>query len=90
MLSNANKQKKPVLFTSENFKKKLPNSAEVAPQSAISYQLDDFNYHFNFQNIQFQVKLCMNTDEKATKEFPALILKLIEEGGYKLDQKLQF
>ena len=32
----------------------------------------------------------MNTDEKATKEFPGLILKLIEEGGYKLDQKLQF
>ena len=32
----------------------------------------------------------MNTDEKATKEFPELILKLIEEGGYKLDQKLQF
>ena len=38
MPSNENKEKKkkPVLFTSENFKKKLPTSAEMAPFSAIS------------------------------------------------------
>lgn len=86
MPSNPNKKDSTIMC--EDFKQKSPNPTEVAPFSAFSGYFSDFRHHYNFQSLQLSDG-STTADEKATKEFSAVILKLIEE-GYTSDQKLQF
>lgn len=59
--------------------RKSPNPADVAP---LSGWFSGFRHHYNFHST-----VC--ADEKATKGFPAVIQRLMEQ-FYTLDQKVNF
>ena len=59
------------------------------PTGASSVRFSGFQHHYNFQSLQLPDET-PSADEKAGKEFPAIIHKLIKEEGYTLDQNLNF
>ncbi|XP_027716076.1 tigger transposable element-derived protein 1-like [Vombatus ursinus] len=72
-----------------DLKRKSPNPAEVAPFRASCGWFSGFKHRYNFCNLQFS-REASRAEQKAAKEFPAVIQKLIKEEGYTLDQIFNF